>query len=840
MAFTDVFGGELIFPSLISYLAITTAVDITLQWPTEQQITDGNVVADVMDITTSVASLNIDMPDTRVTAPGNKTTINNVGGETFTVRDNTGGTIQSVAPGEQWVLVLTDNTTIAGTWTTFQLGAQVAVASASALAGAGIKAILTSLNQKIDSDEEPATPITVVDGDRAKALIYTAGAGVANLPDPGAVGNDWFFMLRNSGSGTLNVLPPSGLIDGTSSINLQPGDSAFIFTDGTNFFTIGLSSGSTLAFDFISLPVPGSGDFVLSGANLDRISYRFTGALTGNRRIVVPNTTQQYWCDNQTTGAFQLTISTNAQGSPPELEQGETAIFYCDSVNVIVAVNATTISLPLAVTQGGTGAINPTDARNNLEAAHDELDMIAGAGLIGGGLLQADVTFQVGAGIGVGVNADDVFLDFTTVSSVAPAAGDFIAFQDIDDTDITKKATLADIVAAVPATANELVDTSANVRVRAELLGVAQLRSDGNVDAEVRLLEFAHSDGTPVALVGQPAASIDFNIANLAHGGLVTISAENAVGVTNLLVRGDPDGITELFAAGVCRFEAQSLGKIAVRSDGNTDAEDRQLVFDHQDTSDRGRIGYIGDDILLYKNEIHGGHVKIQAEDTGGIVRDILEGDPDANVKLFNVGVETFRTIAAASGGAEANNLSTGAGFERVLTTADLGGGGAYRGAKAFQTGIASWPLNNTPNFAAGGPPGLAETAAPFNTNVFDTEGTIHSTVSLTTRFVVPVGTTKVILRAGAVINGDTSGGYRHMRFRLNGTLSTDPNQGNWVAFSTNSAAGSGSWWGTIANSGVITVANPGTDYFEVMVLRQNSSGFTIANTVWMEMELVN
>ncbi len=141
MGYTDVFGGELIFPSRISYLEITTAVDITLQWPTEQQITGGDVVADVMDITTSAPSLNIDMPDARNTGPGNKATVNNVGGQTFTVHDVTGGTIQSVASGEQWVIVLTDNTTDMGAWTTFQLGAQVAVASASALAGDGIKAI---------------------------------------------------------------------------------------------------------------------------------------------------------------------------------------------------------------------------------------------------------------------------------------------------------------------------------------------------------------------------------------------------------------------------------------------------------------------------------------------------------------------------------------------------------------------------------------------------------------------------------------------------------------------------------------------------------------------------
>ena len=395
MGYTDVFGGDLIFPSRISYLEITTAVDLVLQWPTEQQITGDSVVADVMDITTSAPSLNIDMPDARNTATGNKTTANNVGGQTFTIRDVTGGTIQSVASGEQWVIVLTDNTTDMGVWTTFQLGAQVAVASASALAGDGIKAISVLLNQKIDSDVEAATPFAAVDGDRAKCLIYTGGAGTCNLPGPGAVGNDWFFMLRNAGSGTLNIVPPSGTIDGATDINLSPDGSTFIFTDGSDFFTIGLTVASNIAFDFVSLPVPGSGDFILSGANLNRIAYRFTGALTGARNIVVPNTTQQYWCDRQTTGSFAFTVATSGQASPPSLDEGEAIILYCDGTDVVNAVSSTSIVLPLSVLQGGTGATTAAGAQANLSVPPITRDMIAGAGLTGGGTLAADRTFDV-------------------------------------------------------------------------------------------------------------------------------------------------------------------------------------------------------------------------------------------------------------------------------------------------------------------------------------------------------------------------------------------------------------------------------------------------------------
>lgn len=393
MSYTDVFGGELLFPSITSYNSITTAISVTLQWAREQQIEGINVVADWMDIDATAVSLNIDMPSASSVSTGNKVTFNNIGANTYTVRDSTGGTIQSIAPGEQWVLILTDNSTAAGTWITSQLGATVSVASASALAGAGIKAITTTLNQKIDSDVEAATPFTVVDGDRAKCLIYTAGAGTANLPTAGTVGDDWFFMLRNSGSGTLNVLPPAGQIDGGASINLDPNDSAFIFTDGTDFFTVGLSTGSTIAFDFVSIAVPGSGDFVLSGANLDRISYRFTGALTGNRRIVVPNTTQQYWVDNQTSGAFTLEIDTVA-GAGQVITQGQSAIVYCDATDVINAVSSTSVAFPITIGQGGTGGTTVLAAQTNLQVPPVGRLFSAGVGIDAAGLgdLSADRT----------------------------------------------------------------------------------------------------------------------------------------------------------------------------------------------------------------------------------------------------------------------------------------------------------------------------------------------------------------------------------------------------------------------------------------------------------------
>ncbi len=812
MAFTDVFGGDLIFPSQLSYLKITTAVDITLQWPTEQQITDGNVVADFLDIDATVASINISMPSASVTNTGNKATISNVGSNNFDVLDNTGGPIQTIEPGDVWVIVLTDNTTQAGIWSTFQLGATVSVASAAALAGAGIKAIGVLLNQKIDSDVEASTPITVVNGDRAKCLIWVSGAGQADLPDPGVVGDDWFFMLRNSGTGTLTIVPPSGQIDGSANITLEPNDSTFIFTDGTDFFTVGLTQSSTIGFDFVSIPVPGSGDFVLAGANTDRISYRFTGALTGNRRIVVPNTTQQYWCENQTTGAFALTISTPAQVGAPELEQGETAIFSCDAVDIINAVNATSISLPLSVVQGGTGANNPTDARNNLEAAHDELELFAGDGLVGGGTLQMDRTFQVAPGIGVGVNPDDVFLDFTSIPSTAPVAGDFLAFQDIDDSDNAKKATITDIIASVPPVdINELVDTSANVRVRALTLGIAQLRSDGNVDAEVRLLEFAHTDGTPRGFIGQPTAAINLIISNLISGGDILVAPGSAGG--------------EFIA------EINSVSYLRVISGGSrfrgTLDNNAQVFWTNIAGLDRASSGFLMSDTYLLANLIESPGIayRFEGEAAGPVTVTMLEMDPDDDVSLFDDGVEVFRTLPAASGGAEANNQDTGAGFERVLTTADLGGGlVGVNGAKVFNTVAQSIPDNVETVVTFGG--------EAYDTNAFHAGGT-------PTRLTIPASVTRVRF-TGQITWPPNGSSFRRLEVRKNG-VNNGAIDDDMVTFFTQIYASAAN--ATVPNlgmqfdTGIIRVDE--ADFFEVFVLQNAGVALSLVDEQnWFQIEV--
>jgi hypothetical protein len=361
--YTDVFGGANIYPSEISYSALTLTVDVVLNWPEETSV-NTNLATRIINISAASAGFSIYLPDAMKSGVGNTILFNNVGAQTITVRNAGGTQVVTVAAGQLWQIYLTNNTTANGTWSVLQYGATTSTANASSLAGTGIVAVGTLLSQSV-----PVTGFsisyTAAVTDRAKMFNWTGAGGVFTLPSAASVGNNWFCYLRNSGSGAIVATPPgSVLINGLVSLSLQPNDSAIIASDGTNFYTIGYGQSAVFAFDYTVVNVPGTGNYTLSGSELNRISYRFTGALTGNRNIIVPATVQQYWVDNQTTGAYILNVRTSA-GTGVNVAQGARAILYCDGSDVLNA-NTAGISLPITVAQGGTNATTAGAALINL------------------------------------------------------------------------------------------------------------------------------------------------------------------------------------------------------------------------------------------------------------------------------------------------------------------------------------------------------------------------------------------------------------------------------------------------------------------------------------------
>lgn len=363
MSYTDSFTSSTVYPSEISYLSLTTAEDFIFTWPQEVGSSNNNV-AKIMDVDATAASLSLFMPDARETSPGNTVLFNNIGANTFFVKGSTGVALGSVAPGEIWQLYLTDNSTQAGAWVMYQFGAGVSQANAAALAGTGLIAIGTLLSTAV-----PVSPFssnfTAGVNDRAKFYNWTGAGGTLELPDAVTVGNNWFMLVRNSGSGALTVDPTGGiLIDGGSTKAYQPGEASIIVSDGAAYFTLGFGQNAVFVFDYTVINVPGTGNYTLTGSELNRIVYKFTGILTGNRNIIVPATVQQYWVDNATTGSFTLTVKT-AAGTGVTVGQGQRGILYSDGTNVVDA-DTSTVSVPIAITDGGTGAVTANAALINL------------------------------------------------------------------------------------------------------------------------------------------------------------------------------------------------------------------------------------------------------------------------------------------------------------------------------------------------------------------------------------------------------------------------------------------------------------------------------------------
>lgn len=363
MSYTDVFGGANVYPSEISYSFVDLTTDIFLSWP-EETSTNVNLATRIMDVDAATAGLSIYLPGAQKAGTGETILFNNVGASAFIVKNYDGTQVVSIDPGVVWQVYLTNNTTDAGEWIALQYGAAISSANASALAGTGLIAIGSLLSQampvtQFNSDYTAGT------NDRSRTYIWDAsGSGAVALPDPATVGNNWFMNFRNAGGGEVVFTPAAGLIDGGATKTYQPQESSIIVSDGSNFYTIGFGQSAIFVFDYTVINIAGTGNYTLTGSELNRIAYKFTGLLTGNRTVIVPDTVQQYWVDNATTGAYSLTVRSTT-GTGPTIGQNQRAIFYCNGADVVDA-DTSTVSTPFSVAQGGTGAVTAGGALINL------------------------------------------------------------------------------------------------------------------------------------------------------------------------------------------------------------------------------------------------------------------------------------------------------------------------------------------------------------------------------------------------------------------------------------------------------------------------------------------
>jgi hypothetical protein len=357
MSFISPFTGNVIQPTDVSYRSVTLSANTDLFWPINGGVTD-NVAARIMDVTATTAGLSLSMPPANQASVGQDALIRNIGANTFTVKDAAGNSIASVAPSASRYIYITTNATIAGTWGNIAFGVGSSSVDAGALAGYGLKAITNTLNAAHNVTTF-SSAYTAIASDRASYYVWDNGAGTLTLTSAGTLGNDWFMMLRNGGTGTLTVAPSGGnLINGAASISLQPSDSCFICCSGVAFYTVGLGRSTQFNFTQLTKAVT-SGSYTLTSAEAANVVQKYTGTLSGNVTVTVPQTVQVYYITNQTNGTgagYTITFTTGGGGGTAIVPAGQQVILLCDSVNLLNASTVAAGALNVSLASGSVGS----------------------------------------------------------------------------------------------------------------------------------------------------------------------------------------------------------------------------------------------------------------------------------------------------------------------------------------------------------------------------------------------------------------------------------------------------------------------------------------------------
>jgi hypothetical protein len=359
MSYNSPFTGNVIQPTDVSFRSITLSANTQLAWPINGNV-DGDYTARIMEVTATAPGLELWMPPANQASVGQDALIRNVGANSFDVRTfNDQAAIVTVAPSQAQYIYIEDNPNTSGSWGVIAFGVGASNVDAATLAGYGLLALSNTLNVS-----HPVTTFasntTATSAFRAQSYVWIGGAGTFTLPSSSSLGNNWFMLLRNSGSGTLIVATTGGdLFNGSTTVSLQAGDSCIIVCSGTAYYSVGLGRATQFNFTQLTYPVT-SGTYTLTSNEASNVIMKFTGTLTGNVTIIVPETIQVYYVQNATDGTvnnYTITLRTAVTGAAVAIiPSAQQATLICDSVNI---VNANTIlagASSISLTNGSVGA----------------------------------------------------------------------------------------------------------------------------------------------------------------------------------------------------------------------------------------------------------------------------------------------------------------------------------------------------------------------------------------------------------------------------------------------------------------------------------------------------
>ena len=382
--FTSPFTGTVVAPTDVSYSNISFGANTPLFWPSIVNQGTGEIPATrIMDCTATTTSLALALPEADQGTLGSDILIRNLGSNTFVVTDFIGGASVSVAPGVSKYFYLTDNTTAAGVWKNVTFGTGTSTADAASLAGAGLTTVSGQLAVTENVVNVSITP-TINDASRAATYNWIGGNGNIPLPAVATLSQGWFIAFRNSGSGTLTFTPTSPqLINNTTSITTNPGDSGYIFynTSTGGYITVGWTTPNNLVFTAATYDVDaivGNTLNLVSNAPIIQTYIAQSGTRTQTLAVTLPAITQLYIMVNNTNqSGYNITFQNQGSSQTPlALTTGNIYTLLSDG-QFLYILNSSSSSIFKAV-NGNAGAPSYSFLNDNTTGMY-----LPGVGILG-------------------------------------------------------------------------------------------------------------------------------------------------------------------------------------------------------------------------------------------------------------------------------------------------------------------------------------------------------------------------------------------------------------------------------------------------------------------------
>ena len=351
--FSDRFGGTQIQPAAVEFRnLLNLSADLALAWP--QFSTDpANVAARSMNVITTLAGVDISLPDAREATPGEDFVFYNSGAYAYALKGSAGAAIATIQPGERRLVVLSDNSTEDGTWIVTLLGVGIGTLDVAAAAGAGLRAIGTLLNVALQTQLITSSR-AIAASDRATVMVWTGGTGTLTLPLSSDVPS-FNVEIRNQGTGALTVNTTGGeLVDGVSSLTFNASESAALRAGTGSWYSVGRGRSAQFNFSQLNKTLSG-GTTTLSLTEAANVIQTYTGTLIANVDVVLPAVVQVYYVSNQTTGAFNVRFKNPATGLTVSIPQGQNAVLISDGTNVI---NGSTTVAGIGAITFGAGTVS--------------------------------------------------------------------------------------------------------------------------------------------------------------------------------------------------------------------------------------------------------------------------------------------------------------------------------------------------------------------------------------------------------------------------------------------------------------------------------------------------